>query len=256
MRVKSVPSVLDFAIFVAVTFFVLTALDIFLSRDQKEWLGIRTLHAWHWLAEARRTSLLDWLNWYHQAIAWVGVVVVSVYMTLAFEKALAPLAQVVAIALFIFVVGLLFGLMIIRFILAAPTLSRAGIRATISVMFTLAPAVIFLMAVHFFKSDFLDLAKAFAMGVKTHQPTLGPAVFALIYLWTLILWVHLTVISMIFWAVVIIPLLVIYLLTIVLFCCEFVVRRVAEYPKGPIVAGSVLLAALAGVLRVMLYTGH
>jgi hypothetical protein len=86
-------------------------------------------------------------------------------------------------------------------------------------------------------------------------PIGGLALFAPFYLWALILCVHLTVIAVIFWAVVALPLAVIYLLTILLFCSEFVVRRIAEYPKGPIFAGSVLLGAIAGVFRVM-SAGH
>jgi hypothetical protein len=71
----------------------------------------------------------------------------------------------------------------------------------------------------------------------------------------LILCVHLTVIAAIFWLVVALPLLAIYLITVVLFCSEFVVRRIPEYPKGPIFAGSMLLGAIAGIFRV-LSAGH
>jgi len=87
------PSVLDFALGVAVAIFVLAVLDVFLSDSQKKWFDDRTLHAWHWLAEAKRKSLLNWLQRHYQFIAWTGVVLVSVYMTWAFEKALAPLPQ-------------------------------------------------------------------------------------------------------------------------------------------------------------------
>jgi hypothetical protein len=116
---------------------------------------------------------------------------------------------------------------------------------------TLTPAVIFFALVSAFKGDLIGLAKAYAAAAVAHQLTLGLMLFALFYLCALILCVHLTVIAVIFWAVVALPLLVIYLLTVVLFCCEFIVRRIAEYPKGPIFAGSVLLGAVAGVLRAM-----
>ncbi len=249
------PSVWDFTLGVAVAIFVLALLDVFLSDSQKKWLDDRTLHAWHWLAEAKRKSLLNWLQRHRQSIAWTGVVLVSVYMTWAFEKALAPLSQVITIALCIFAVGLFFGLKIIQFTLSAASLFRAVIRATIIVVATLAPAVIFFTLVSTFKGGLIGLAKEFAAGVAAHTVTLGLALFALFYLWALILCVHLTVIAVIFWAVVALPLLVIYLLTVVLFCCEFIVRRIAEYPKGPIFVGSALLGAVAGVLRAM-SAGH
>jgi uncharacterized membrane protein len=120
------PSVLDFTLGVAVAIFVLAVLDVFLSDMQKKWLDDRALHARHWLAEAKLTSLLNWLQRHYQSIAWTGVVLVSIYMTWAFEKALAPLPQVITGALFIFAVGLVFGLKIIRVTLAAPTLFRAS----------------------------------------------------------------------------------------------------------------------------------
>jgi hypothetical protein len=249
------PSVWDFTLGVAVAICVLAVLDIFLSDIEKKWLDDRTLRAWHWLAEAKRTSLLNWLQRHYQSIAWIGVVLVSVYMTWVFEKALAPLPQVITIALCIFAAGLFFGLKIIQLTLRTPSLFRAVIRATIVVVATLAPAVIFFTLVSTFKGDLIGLAKEFAAGAATHTVTLGLALFALFYLWALILCVHLTVIAVIFWAVVAVPLLAIYLLTVVLFCCEFIVRRIAEYPKGPIFAGSALLGAVAGVLRVM-STGH
>jgi hypothetical protein len=250
-----VPSAWDFTLGVAVAISALKVLDVFLSDKQKKWLDDRTLHAWHWLAEAKRKSLLNWLQRYYQSIAWTGVVLVSVYMTWAFEKALAPLPQVITVALFIFAIGLVFGLKIIRVTLAAPTLFRAVIRATIIVVITLTPAVMFFALVYAFNGDLIGLAKAYAAAAVAHQLTLGLALFALFYLCTLIFCVHLTVIAVIFWAVVALPLLVIYLLTVVLFCCEFIVRRIAEYPKGPIFVGSALLGAVAGVLRAM-SAGH
>jgi hypothetical protein len=245
------PSVWGFTLAVAVAIFVLKVLDVLLSDKQKKWLDDYTLRVWHWLAQAKRKSLLNWLQRHYQSIAWTGVVLVSVYMTWAFEKALAPLPQVIMIALCIFAVGLVFGLKIIRVTLAAPTLFRAVIRATIIVVVTLAPAAIFFALVQAFNGDLIGLVKAYATAAVAHQLTLGLALFALFYLWALILCVHLTVIAVIFWVVVALPLLTIYLLTVVLFCCEFIVRRIAEYPKGPILAGSALLGAIAGILGAM-----
>ena len=102
-----------------------------------------------------------------------------------------------------------------------------------------------------FQSDLLGLAKEYAARVAAHTVTLGFALFALFYIWGLILCIHLTVIAVIFWLVVALPLIAIYLLSILLFCSEFIVRRIAEYPKGPIFAGSVLLGAVSGIFRVI-----
>jgi hypothetical protein len=246
------PSVSDIALFVAIAVLVLALLDVLLTDKQKQWLNDHTVRVWHWLAEAKRTSLLDWLKRYRRLITWTGVLLVSVYMTWAFEKALAPPALVIAVALCIFAIGLFFGLKIVGMTLRTPSLFRAVIRATIIVGVTLAPAAIFFGSVAIFQSEFLGLAKEYAAGVTARTLTLGPALFALFFLWMLILCVHLTVIAVIFWSVVTLPLIVIYLLSILLFCLEFVVRRIAEYPKGPIFAASLLLGAISGIFRVML----
>jgi hypothetical protein len=156
------PSLWDIALAVAIAVFVLAVLDVFLSDNQKQWLDNRTIYLWHWLSEAKRQSLLNWLQRRYQSIAWIGVVLVSVYMTWAFEKALAPLPQVITVALCIFAIGLLFGLKIIQLTLRAPSLFRAVIRATIIIGVTLAPAVIFLTLVSAFKGDLIGLAKEFA----------------------------------------------------------------------------------------------
>jgi hypothetical protein len=245
------PSVWDFALGVAIATFVLKVLDVFLSDAQKAWLDNRTLRAWHWLAEAKQKSLLNWLQDFRPSIAWAGVVIVAVYMTWAFEKAVAPPSQVITVAILIAAVGLWFGLRIIRVILAAPTLSRAVVRATVVVVITILPAVIFFGVVYTFSGDLIGLAKSFAAAAAAKQMTLGLAPFALFFLVVLILCVHLTVIALIFWTVVAVPLLAVYLLTVALFSSEFVVRRIAEYPKGPILAGSALFGALAGVFRIL-----
>jgi hypothetical protein len=112
--------------------------------------------------------------------------------------------------------------------------------------------VIFFGSVYTFQADAIGMAKEYAAAAAAHTLTLRLALFALFYIWGLIFCVHLTVIAIIFWLVVALPLAVIYLASIILFCAEFLVRRIAEYPKGPIFAGSLLLGAISGVFRIML----
>ena len=56
--------------------------------------------------------------------------------------------------------------------------------------------------------------------------------------------VHLTVLALIFWATVAVPLMLIYALSAFLFISEVIVRRTAEYPKGPISAISTFFFAV------------
>jgi hypothetical protein len=239
------PPVWDIALAFAIAVFVLRLLEILLNDKQKQWLADRTIGAWHWLAEAKRNSLLNWLQGYRRPIVWTGVILVSFYMAWAFEKALAPITQVIPIALCIFAVGLFFGLKIVRSILRSSSLFRAVIRATIIVGLTLTPAVLFFGSVYAFEGDFLNLANQYTAASAAHTLTLGLALFALFFIWGLILCIHLTVIAIIFWSVVALPLVVIYFASILLFFTEFVVRRIAEYPKGPIFAASCSAQLLA-----------
>lgn len=245
-------SIWDTALAVASAVFALALLDVLLSDKQKQWLDHHTLRLWNWLDDAKRKSLLNWLQGHHRLIVWSGVVLVSIYMAWAFEKALAPLTQVIPIAVCIFAVGLFFGLKIVRNILRASSLFRAVVRATVIVIVTLAPAIVFFGSVYHFQQDFLGLAKEYANAATAHALTLPLALFALFYIWALVLCVHLTVIAIIFWLVVALPLAAIYLVSIILFFAEFLVRRIAEYPKGPIFAASLLLGAISGVFRVVL----
>jgi hypothetical protein len=245
----------DIALIVAFAVLGLALLDIFVSDKRKQWLDDRTVRLWHWLAEAKRLSFLDWLQGYRRLIVWTGVILSSAYMAWAFEKTLAPITQVVPVALCIFGIGLFFGLKIIRRILGASSLFRAVIRATIIVAVTLAPAVIFFGSVYIFQDTFLGLANEYVAGVAAHTPTLGLALFAFLFLLALILCGNLTTIAMIFWLVVALPLAAIYLVSVLLFCSEFVLRRIAEYPKGPIFAASLLLGAISGIFRIIL-SGH
>jgi hypothetical protein len=59
----------------------------------------------------------------------------------------------------------------------------------------------------------------------------------------------------IFWATIALPIVSIYALTIALFVSEFIVRRIAEYPKGPIFAISGLVSAIYVLLKTIGYRG-
>jgi hypothetical protein len=48
---------------------VLATLEVLLSDSQKQWSADRTLYVWHWLAEAKQNSLLDWLRQHYRLIA-------------------------------------------------------------------------------------------------------------------------------------------------------------------------------------------
>ena len=51
------------------------------------------------------------------------------------------------------------------------------------------------------------------------------------------------------WAALFVPFVLAYLLSPILFISEFVVRRIAEYPKGPLLALSAFFGAVAALLK-------
>lgn len=54
------------------------------------------------------------------------------------------------------------------------------------------------------------------------------------------------------WAIAALPLLVVYAFAATLSTLEYLLRRIAEYPRGPILAISIIVGSIAGVLKVFL----
>jgi hypothetical protein len=54
------------------------------------------------------------------------------------------------------------------------------------------------------------------------------------------------------WALVVLPVILVFLLMIVFRAVEFVIVRVAESPKGPVLGLSLLLGALGGVVKLFM----
>jgi hypothetical protein len=98
------------------------------------------------------------------------------------------------------------------------------------------------------------LAPTFARSVLpsllTSQPTLGIALLQLLTILGYVLSAHCTLIVLIFWAVIAIPVGIIYALSILFYIFELIIRRLAERPNALIVASS-LLGAIATFLKVL-----
>jgi hypothetical protein len=84
----------------------------------------------------------------------------------------------------------------------------------------------------------------------TSQPTLGIALLQLLTILGYVLSAHCTIIVLIFWAAIAIPVAVIYALSSLLYVSELIIRRLAEYPKSLLVA-SALVGAIASFLKVL-----
>lgn len=234
---------------IAGTISSLKLLDFFLSDEQKRLLDRWSLQLWIWLADAKERSLLDWLRRHRRLIVAIALVLGGLYFADFSSKMFSPFIafQHVPSSLFILSIlvatlfsGLWLGLTIINVTLRARSLFKAAGRASMFVLIAIAPLLIMLL---FFSSDFL---KPFAEAET--RTTLGTLVLgsAIFFLYC---GVFCSLIALIFWATVALPLVVIYALSASVFLAEFISRRVAEYPKGAILALSALLGGLAGLLK-------
>jgi hypothetical protein len=244
----------DAAIVVGVLFFVLRQLEILLSNPQKQRLSDKLLWLWFWLAEAKKQSLLNWVRKRSRAVVTISVLLASLYAAWAFRNAAisSPGASTIIPALLIVAFAFWLGLKIVRRTLDSPSLLSAFLRASLFVLIAIMPLTIFLLMVMVFKDTVLSLVSSFAQSVAERQATLGSlglALFALFFLWAFIFSVHFTVLALIFWSTVAVPLLLIYAVGALLAIIELIVRRTIEYPKGPILAVSGLLFAVGALLK-------
>ena len=233
---------------------IFTLLDIFLSDSQKHRLQFQTLRLWNWLDDAKRRSLLRWLQDRSRVVTVIAVTLATPYAGWVATDALRRSfdAGVITIALVLFLLGLFIGLNIIRVTLRAPTLFRATVRATLFVLLVATPVVAFFLLAYHFEDLLLNMAHNYTSGVATGQLRLVDAISALLLIFGYVFVVHCTAIALIFWATVTGSLVVIYTITILLFVAELIARRIAEYNKGLLFAGIALMTALATLLKVLI----
>jgi hypothetical protein len=237
---------------VAIFFGCLALSDIFLSDPQKKWIEDRILRLWLWLAEAKQYSILDWLRQYYRWIVGIAVLLVSSYVSWIVWSTITTnfdnhktLRSAIDTALFgaaISALGLWYGFNIVRATLRSRSLLSATLRATIFVVIALLPLVIIGAIAPRFAQSILP-------SLLTSQPKPGIAIAQLLTIVVLIASVHFTAISLIFWATVAGPLLLVNALTILLLISEFLIRRIAEYPKGPILAASAIVGVIAAIIK-------
>ena len=226
---------------------ILAAFEFLLSDQQKNTLNNAMHHLWYWLDEAKTVPLLDWLRRYFKWIIGTAVLIESIYVVWIVRSALARnmegVTTTLLIGLIIAASAFWFGLKIIQTILRASSLGTAFLRASLSLCVALTPIfVIFALTPAFSKSILPSLL--------TSQPSLGVALLQLLAVSGYILSVHCTVIVLMFWAAIAIPIAFIYGLSTLLFVSEFIIRRCAEHPKS-LFGASTLLAAIAVVLKVL-----
>jgi hypothetical protein len=209
---------------------ILGLLDIFLSITQKDKLDERVLVAWDWLSDAQRVSLLGWLLKPSYRV-WF-LIVATVIALLIFQSVFRDLIdsetdtkKIIAVMLAAELTGLLVGYAILRHILAQPTKT--------------AP----IWAIGYLALTFAVLLAALEQAVSTVMSNTAENV-------PLNAWLVLsTATPFIFSFITTVPLLVIVILQAILFLAEAIVRKIAESPKGIVMAFSGIATAIGGILK-------
>ena len=226
---------------------ILAAFEFFSNDQQKTKLDYAMHYLWYWLDEAKKVSLLDWLRRYFKWIVGTAVLIESIYVVWIVRSALAlnnwGVTTTPLIGMIIAAIAFWLGLKIIQTILRARSLGTAFLRASLLLCFALTPIfAIFVLAPVF--------AKSILPSLLTSQPSLSIALLQLLTILVYIISVHCTVIILIFWAAIAIPVAFINVLSALLFVSEPIVRSCAQHPKS-IFGGSVLLTAIATLLKVL-----
>jgi hypothetical protein len=226
---------------------ILASLSIGLGDAQKQKLKDDVIQFWNWIDDAKAYLLLDWLRRYHIWTVCSALILECAYVAWIVRSALALNAGnasgTLLIGLIVAAPSFWLGLKIIRTILRASSLSGAFFRATLLLAVSLLPiAVIFALAPAFSRSVLPSLL--------TSQPTLGIALLQLLTILGYVLSVHCTLVVLIFWAAIAIPVGIIYALSIIVYTFELVIRRLAERPNALLVTAT-LLGLIATFLKVL-----
>jgi hypothetical protein len=210
-------------------------LDIFLSAKQKEWIENRTLSLWDRLDESKKMAFSEFVTRNERRLIVISFLVVLVlkdadayvyHANFAKELRNPHLDYWVgfAVGTLWFLLMAWLGAKLALWVLRAKSTKSRLIRLAVLFLLTL-PLLIFLGDAF----DFYDLSE-----------TIYPVIFNVAYY---------TAALPVFWAVAVAHLLLIYVAIVFLHIAEFIVRRVAESDKGPILVGSAICAALAALLK-------
>jgi len=87
------------------------------------------------------------------------------------------------------------------------------------------------------------------LSLTASNPTLATAIVRVLIVCATGVAIFFSFFNIIFWLPIAIPLIIIYVASAFIFVAEFVMRKLAEYPKGAIVAIALILAALVALLK-------
>jgi hypothetical protein len=227
--------------------FVLALAEFLLSEEQKNQVTSATLRTWNLLDELAKLSFLSWLR--RRKAHWAISATAAILPALFWESGIDT-----ASALILALVGLLtigVGPPLIAYSVGGRSAVSVFIRSVLVIVLMVLSAIAIQMAVTIWLLPEPDLSAAKG---SLHEEAeryvtqilsstgyrkimmVGAALYALVGLLSLII---------------LVPLVLIFVARVVLAILEFLVRRIAEHPKGPILAASGLAGAVIAFVKAL-----
>jgi hypothetical protein len=212
---------------------VLGLADLFLSKAQKDWLDNAVVKLWTILDEAKGLSFADWLK-HPQAKWWLaislGLFVAIGLVTLLWDTVEPVFAAPIVIAIVVTITWLAHP--VLGWLLEFTPTVRFGHKLTIvSVLATV--GLVSTVTVAWF--EYTSSLHGTFFGVVI-EPFIKRLVWA-------------SAISLLCVPMILAARALAYIASAILYVGEFVVRRIAEYPKGPILALSALFGGICALIK-------
>jgi hypothetical protein len=235
-------------LFIAIAFILaFVALgDLLLSGRQKQVISNRVIAVWNWLDDLKKMLVhRRWLLLFLTSRASLTLTTGSaIAVTLGFISYLSfvrlvdpkfqklflvslPITAVLAVSMGTTIIFLILG-------------SKTDIQRIMGILTTLALALLPGFLINY---DVLNIVSAPTF--ETKYFTLYDSVFGIAWYCCL----YLSPFLLAFWAVAAGPLIFLYAMSVLLYLSELLIRRIAEYPKGPILGFGALCGGIAGLLK-------
>jgi hypothetical protein len=237
-------------IFLAASGITVKLLDFYMSDGQKKWLGDMVVRMWDWLDRAKRVPLLDLLRTRRsqRILATTIIVVIAALLLIPairslltardpadLEPSLPELITWPGILAMWLCIGstLWLGRKLIPMMLNGKTALQLLGRASLSFIICFVPMIALYMVAIPMMSKFEENDLILSVAIMLMAIGIGVAIVLLG-----------------FWLATASLVLFIYLGSILLYVVELTVRRIAEYPNGPLLAVGALLGLLGAAIKV------
>jgi hypothetical protein len=201
---------------------LLTLLDMFLSNDQKAAIERSSIAVWNWIDNIKR---LSFMNWFRRRVPRNLVPIVASFLVVIPFLGLDQMGLVLLYG----AVGAIVARLLLELLLRARTRRGFILRASISLLVPAIPVVLFVLF------------------IRSIDPDSDFVLVNLVIVTVLILFIWL---AFAFWAIAMLPFVIALTAGIGLSVAEFVARRIAEYPKGPVLAASAIFTAAIAIFKI------